>query len=147
MITQNNPTLRLGASLTTLYQVSSLTSTFITALLTSPSLPSLIELNSERLSRSYKIISSTLRELNLDFIPANAGLFVFVKVAPGATTWDEEAAVVEGLRESGVIVSPGKPYNGNEEEKGWARITFAVPEDVLIEGMARLKSCIAQSGN
>jgi gliotoxin/aspirochlorine biosynthesis aminotransferase len=70
-------------------------------------------------------------------------LFVFAKVAPGATTWDEEATAVERLREGGVKVSPGRSYNGSEEEKGWARITFAVPEDVLNEGMARLKSCFA----
>lgn len=76
-------------------------------------------------------------------MPANAGVFVFVKVASGATTWDDEEALVELLREAGLKVSPGKVFRGSEDEKGWVRITFAIPEDQLREGVARLKKCFA----
>jgi aspartate/methionine/tyrosine aminotransferase len=95
------------------------------------------------------MLSSALKEIGLEFMPANAGVYVLAKVASGAKTWDDEETAVELLREAGLEVCPGKVFGGSDDEKGWVRITFAVPEDQLREGVARLKKCFAgtESGN
>ena len=43
------------------------------------------------------------------------------------------------LGELGVIVSPGRVYRGSEADKGWARVTFSVPESVLREALERME--------
>lgn len=123
-------------------QISSLSSVFVTALLTSPELPALVLLNARRLAESYQIVAGALQQWHVEFIPAQAGLFVFAKLAKGIRTWKEEEMVVESLKESGVLVGSGRAFHGVEDEKGWIRLTFALPEDVLREGLKRVQSCL-----
>jgi gliotoxin/aspirochlorine biosynthesis aminotransferase len=101
-----------------------------------------MELNSKRLASSYLILTEALRKWGAEFIPANAGLFVFAKLGNKVTDWEEEMAVVKLLEDSGVIVSPGKRFDGAPEEKGWVRITFAVPQEVLEEAVRRIETCL-----
>lgn len=130
-------------ALLTTTQTSGLSSILTTALLTSPKLPALVAVNSRRLSASYAIVTSTLRQWDVKFIPASAGLFVFARLIKGAQTWEQETAVVERLKnDAGVLVSPGRAYHGVEGEKGWVRLTFAVPALVLTEGLRRVGSCL-----
>lgn len=132
-------------SLTSSLHTSSLSAVFVTSLLTSVELPALIALNSKRLSESYRILVEFLQKREIEFIPAHAGLFVFARLAKGCRCWEEEAMIVERLKENGVLVSPGRTYHGLEEEKGWIRITFAVPEDTLREGLERVQRCLRDS--
>jgi gliotoxin/aspirochlorine biosynthesis aminotransferase len=101
-----------------------------------------MDLNSKRLASSYLILTEALKKWGAEFIPANAGLFVFAKLRNKVTDWEEEMALVKLVEDSGVIVSPGKRFDGASEEKGWVRITFAVPQDVLEEAIRRIETCI-----
>jgi DNA-binding transcriptional MocR family regulator len=85
------------------------------------------------------ILTAFLKEHKLRYIPVGAGLFVFAQLAPRAKTWTEETAMVNHLKEAGVIVSSGKAYHGLESEKGWARVSFAIPQTELLEALRRMK--------
>lgn len=137
--------LLVGVSLATYIQCSTLSNTYLTAILQSPALPDLLETNLKRLANKYSILTDALTSLQFDFLPANAGLFVFVKVAKNAQTWEEEADIIRRFAECGVKVSPGREYVGEDGEKGWARIGFSVPETMLREAISRMKKCIVDA--
>ena len=46
------------------------------------------------------------------------------------------------MADAGVIVAPGRRFDGGETEKGWVRITFAVPTETLQEALLRIKGCL-----
>lgn len=57
---------------------------------------------------------------------------------------DWETQQIEQLRDSGVLVSPGQAYHVTAwpREKGWVRITFAVDEGQLREGLRKIGKCL-----
>lgn len=134
-----------GVGLSAYWQTSALSSVVATSLLNSANLPDLVRLNQERLAESYAILTESLIKWQVAFLPANAGLFVFAKIVTDARDWDEETAAVEALASSGVIVSPGRRFDGGESEKGWVRMTFAVPRKLLVEALERMEPCLHPS--
>lgn len=134
-----------GVGLSAYWQTSSLSSVVATSLLKSPNLPDLVRLNQERLAQSYSILTESLIKWQVEFLPANAGLFVFAKVVRDARDWEEETAVVGALGSSGVIVSPGRRFDGGESEKGWVRMTFAVPKEQLVDALGRIEPILHPS--
>jgi aspartate/methionine/tyrosine aminotransferase len=89
------------------------------------------------------MVTAMLQRHRVPFIPVSAGVYVFAKLVPDAKTWEEEAAVVQKMKEAGVLVSSGRAYHGQETEKGWARITFAVSQTTLREGIRRIEAVLA----
>lgn len=79
-------------------------------------------------------------------LPANASFVVFAKFVKGAKSWEDEATVVQGLKQYKVIVSAGSGFGGAEEEKGWVRITLAVPWEQFCEGVKRIENFFLESG-
>jgi aspartate/methionine/tyrosine aminotransferase len=116
----------VAVALAALMEVSTLTSTFVTAVLTSSNLGKLIALNAERLASAYATIMRLSKEFDIPYIACEAGVYVFAKLAPCAQTWDDESAIVSNLKEVGVLVSSGKAYSGPGSEKRWVRVGFAV---------------------
>ena len=144
VISQANRPLLIGIGLSAYWQTSALSSVVALSLLRSEKLPGLVKLNSERLSSSYKVLTDTLARWGTRFVPANAGLFVFVQVVEGAQTWEDEAAMVKSMADAGVIVAPGRRFDGGESAKGWVRITFAVPTETLQEALLRMEGCLVR---
>ena len=85
----------------------------------------------ERLSLSYRAIVETLERHGVEYIPATAGLYVFARLAPEAKNLQDEICFQHRLRDSGLLVSPGRAYQIGSERLGWFRITFALEEGVL----------------
>ena len=79
-----------------------------------------------------------MKRRGIRYIPCNAGLFIFVRLAPKAQEWHDEARFVEILSEAGISVSPGRTYSVPEWEKGWVRIGFALPKERLLEAIRRM---------
>ena len=138
-MSQNNPHLILHLGISASLNVSSVSSLITKTLLTSPQLPQLLFLNSQRLGRLYEILTTFLKTRGIEYMPASAGLFVFTRLAPNARTWKEESDMVRRLKEVGVLVGPGKVYHTAEGDKGWVRLTFALKEDTLHRGLQRLE--------
>lgn len=143
-VTQSNQEMAVAAALASQMQVSNLSATFVTSLLTSPKLDDLISLNKARLARAYSILTTFLSEHNIPYIPCNAGLYVFAKIAPKARTWEDESAVISKIKDAGVLVSSGRAYHGPESEKGWARVGFAVESDQLEEAIRRMRTVFTE---
>ncbi|KAK8044766.1 hypothetical protein PG993_004790 [Apiospora rasikravindrae] len=143
-VTQGNRRLATGLALASNTQLSSLTAVAAASLLTSPDLPRLIALNSERLSDAYLHMTTMLKNEGLRYIPASMGPFLFVKIAPDAVSWDDEAEVVQSCKKAGVSVSAGRGYHVPGKEPGWARINFAVPPEMLQEAISRLTTALCK---
>ena len=124
----------------TFMNVSTLSTVFASALLSSASLPELVRLNSVRLAEAYHALTSFFDRHGIYYIPCNAGHFMLVKLASQASSWDDEAAPIIRLAEAGVLVSPGQAYHMGEN--GWARVSFAVERDTLKEAIRRMKSVL-----
>jgi aspartate/methionine/tyrosine aminotransferase len=150
-------------------QIPSLSAVFNTRLLTSSKLSSLIRLYSERRSRSYRLLAALLEECEIASLyserrsrsyrllaalleeceitsfPCAAGLYVFAKLAKSATCWEDEEYMVQKLKDVGVVVSPGRGYHGPGEEKGWARVGFAVEVPVLADAISRIRPILQRA--
>ncbi|KAI0411487.1 1-aminocyclopropane-1-carboxylate synthase 7 [Xylaria grammica] len=137
-ITQDNGPLATGMALTSNTQVSSLAAVATAALLTSPKLPGLLELNVERLGASYLKIRDVLKKHQVEYMPANRSPYVFAKVAPNLETWEGEDKIVEIFKKEGIQVSMAKSYHMPENEKGWTRLNFALEPSKLDEALRRL---------
>ena len=88
----------------------------------------------KRLATSYHIVIDALTELSIDYVPATAGLFVNANIKDTGSN----DVIVKAVK-AGVVVGSGTEFNSVEGERGWIRITFALPEDVTQEGMRRFK--------
>jgi aspartate/methionine/tyrosine aminotransferase len=135
----------VGLALAAMAQISSLSTAFATALLNSQQLPSLIALNSQRLSVAYATLTDFLKNHEISYVPCNAGIYVFARMAPDAQSWEEEALMAKRLAEAGVLISPGRAYHGPESEKGWMRVGFAVQPSDLAEALRRMKTVYKSS--
>ena len=129
--------MRNGLALAAHMNVSTLSTVFVTELLASAKLPSLLALNSARLAEGYRLIISFFNCHDISYFPCNAGPVVLAKFVPNADTWDDEAAVVQILQQQGVLVGAGRRYHAHE--KGWVRICFAVERRVLEEAIRRME--------
>jgi hypothetical protein len=142
-VTQANNAMRVGLALASNTETSSLAAVASTTLLTSPRLPELLRLNSLRLLESYSLLTSLFRKYHKQYIPVNSTPFLFVRLVTDAATWGEESAVISLYKEAGVNISSGKAYHVNDQEKGWARVTFALGRPRLIEAIKRMEVVLA----
>ena len=142
MVSQANDAVRASLGLLMTTQVSSLAALVTAGLLESPRLPYLIELGSQRLKASYDQIRYWLELHKLDYVPVVGGIYVLACLAPGASTWDDENAMIKKLGNVGVLVGPGRSYHLRESQKGWCRIVFAVPPHVLEEALRRIQEAL-----
>lgn len=95
--------------------------------------------NSQRHLQSYITITTWLKRMELPYLPCNAAPFLMAKIAPNASSWEDEAAVVQALREVDVWVSSGRGQNMPEYAKGWARLTFTLEPAKLEQALARIE--------
>ena len=130
----------VGLALASNTQTSTLSSIATAALLTSPNLPQLLARNSELLEKNYIHLTKFLKNQKVPYIPAYAGLYIMVHVAPHAQSWDEESEVISRFKATGVLISAGRSYHGPPGEMGWARVGFAIPELQLLEALRRMES-------
>lgn len=117
---------------------NNIASLYLSSLLTWSQLPTLLALNSERLTASYKILAHALQERNIDFVHPTDGIFLFARLGMKIKSVVEEKAFYNRLATQGVKISPGRLYNGVEWEYGWARIRFSVSANEMEEAVRRI---------
>ena len=133
--------LLIAAVTGTFWQAAQPSALFARALLASDRLPELVKLNQHRLAANYATLKSLLRKLNIKYIPCRAGFGAFARIAPEAEDEAGEMAVLGKLRKAGVAVLPGKYASGGgiDGKWGWVKISIAVAESTLEEGLKRLE--------
>ena len=100
----------------------------------------------ERLRRSYLICTSKLEEMVLPFVPAEAGMFVYVDFSSllPQRTMEWEAKLSQLINDyAHIVLTPGESQR--DRSPGMFRICYAwVSPDVLEIGMERLSRLVAK---
>lgn len=126
-----------GVAMAANTQVSGLTAVAVSSLLSDLSTTDkFIQMNRERLACAYGKMSAFLRARQIKYIPAYAGIYIWVKLSDKVLSWDQESQLTKILAEHNVAVSSGKSYAS--QEPGWYRLSFALEAGKLEEGLKRL---------
>ena len=94
-----------------------------------------IAVNTARLRTSYFKLSRFLESRSIRYIPAVAGLFVFARLCDEGSE-EAEKDMLAHLSQNRVCLVPGDACHCSEP--GWFRITFALKESELQEGISRM---------
>lgn len=145
VISQQNPQFLSAISLLTLNHTNSVAALYLSALLSWSQLPTLLALNSERLTRSCRLLTKALRSWDIEFVPPTHGIFLFAKLAKNAQSAADEQRFYDRLAAHGVHVAQGRYYKGVEGEFGWARIRFSVSSVVMGDALERIGAFLLQT--
>lgn len=98
--------------------------------------------NIKRLTKSYKLTITGLKELKIPYVPIRGSFFVWADFSKYIAEQSEEAEDrlwLDIYENTGIVLTPGKGFQ--HQKKGLFRIVFtAVPYDHLQVAMERLKS-------
>ncbi|KAH9864373.1 hypothetical protein J1614_010307 [Plenodomus biglobosus] len=145
IISQQNPQLLSAISLLTMNHTSSLASSTLSSLLTWSQLPTLLNINTERLTASCLLLIDALHSWNIDVITPTHGLFLFARLAKNARSASDEKKFYDRLAVHGVRVAQGRFYKGVEADYGWARIRFSVSPGVMRDALKRIEVFASQA--
>jgi hypothetical protein len=108
----------------------------------------LLKLNSERLTASYRLLAAFLTQRNIDFIAPSHGLFLFARLVKHASNAEDEKCFFDKLATTngGVRVGHGRFYKGVEGQFGWARISFSVKREELLDALERMNKVLGERG-
>jgi LL-diaminopimelate aminotransferase len=84
------------------------------------------------------LVVSTLNALGWDLEPPRGSIYVWLPTKDGMSSAEFCELLLERAR---VVLSPGSGYGAGGE--GYARISLTVPDDRLVEAMARLQEALA----
>ncbi|KAL1606492.1 hypothetical protein SLS60_003896 [Paraconiothyrium brasiliense] len=146
LISQQNPKLLSAIALLTYWHANTLASLYLSSLLKWSQLPTLIALNSERLTASYRLLANVLEQLDVSFVVPTDGIFVFAKLAKHAQSLEDERDFYNRLAEQGVLLGPGTMYKGVDKDFGWARIRFSIPVKTMEVALERITTFMAMEG-
>ncbi|KAL9067827.1 MAG: hypothetical protein Q9161_006645 [Pseudevernia consocians] len=93
--------------------------------------------NTARLTEAYDICTSTLRAMNVPYLPASSGPFLWINLSAfmPRRTIESERDLAWRMIKTGVWLATGEAYRS--EKPGWFRMTFAVPEPEMRLGLER----------
>lgn len=127
-------------ALTSSVHVSVLSTLFAKELLGSSELSPLIQCNKKRLRDAYIEVTGFLKNAGIEYFPCKAAVTIFCRLAPNATSAQEEMAAFHKYTEAGVSVAPGLAYHVTPSQRGWMRISFAVSAEERKNGLSRVHS-------
>ncbi|KAF2853187.1 PLP-dependent transferase [Plenodomus tracheiphilus IPT5] len=145
VITQQNPHLLSAISLLTMHHTNSVAISYITSLLTWSQLPTLLDLNTERLTASCRLLTEALCSWDIDIVTPTHGIFLFAKLAKNAKSATDEKRFYNRLAVHGVRVAQGRFHKGVEGDYGWARIRFSVSPAVMRDALKRIEVFLSQA--
>lgn len=120
--------------------MNNVASAYLSGILTWWQLPTLLALNSERLTASYRLLAEALRSWKIDFVTPTHGVFLFAKLATKAKSANDEKQFFDRLALHGVFVAQGRFHKGVEGDYGWARIRFSVSTEVMKTALKKLEA-------
>ncbi|KAF2449563.1 aminotransferase [Karstenula rhodostoma CBS 690.94] len=98
----------------------------------------------QRVAEAGLLARALLDEAEIPHAPANAGFFLWINLAPwlreedGDDGWARERRLMERLIGERVFIAGGQMQNA--EEPGWFRFVFTRKENLVREGVKRLKN-------
>ncbi len=104
-----------------------------------------LQANLEVYKANRKVMQEGLRAAGFDrFAPPDGAFYVYADVSD--ITDDSRAFADEILREAGVAVTPGLDFDP-DRGAGTLRFSYARSTEDIIEGLARLKTFMAERGH
>ncbi|EED13704.1 acc synthase, putative [Talaromyces stipitatus ATCC 10500] len=120
--------------------------------------------NQSIMANNYALVIKFFKEQDIGFFHMNAATFVWVDLRrymlprnmrsrdaypmlqvtdPNVGLYlEREAKVIRICSRNGVMIKPGSAYK--TEELGWFRVTFTLPEHVLLEGLRRIRKSLKE---
>ncbi|QDZ24643.1 1-aminocyclopropane-1-carboxylate synthase [Chloropicon primus] len=99
-----------------------------------------VQKNQENLRKSYNTLVSKLKEADIGFLPAGAGMFLWIDLRKylSERSWEAEKTLWTGLaKDAKVLFTPGKDCHA--KAPGFFRVCFAwVPEQALVIAVDRI---------
>ena len=104
-----------------------------------------IQENQKRLLQAYQICTTTLDRLNIPYVGASAGMFIWVDLSCclHGSGWEAEEDLFQSMvQDSKLVLTPGE--SNHADKPGYFRICYAFFHsiDVLVEGMRRLEGYV-----
>lgn len=147
-ISQHNEQLRAALKFTAkLYMVSSPADALWSALLNDDHVyHEFVATNQQRLTQAYETVKAWCIRQGIQYTPSNAGHFVmlhlrrFYRDREHGDVQTAETELWQRCLERGVCITPGSNYH--HPTPGVFRLTFSMPQDVLLLGLSRLEAAL-----
>ncbi|RYC64155.1 hypothetical protein CHU98_g2047 [Xylaria longipes] len=140
-ITQQNPELRHALSILNRFRVSNASSLIGTGLFSDLlALESIFAKNKLDLRCAAEYVGDFLAFHNVSFYRPTAGCFLWARLGGSSATKESDAALWRKFASAGVALAIGGAFS--ETERGWFRITYALPQEDLEKGIRRIETAL-----
>ncbi|KAI0487045.1 pyridoxal phosphate-dependent transferase [Xylaria cf. heliscus] len=140
-ITQQNPELRHALSILNRFRVSNVSSLIGLGLFSDLlALEAIFAKNKLDLRRAAEYVGDFLAFQNVSFYRPTAGCFLWARLGGSSATKESDVALWQTFASAGVALAIGGAFN--ETERGWFRITFALPREDLEKGIRRIEAAL-----
>ncbi|KAL7952876.1 PLP-dependent transferase [Trichoderma compactum] len=141
LVSQANKVLRTSQAILNNAKLCNGATVMISPMLSNTSeIGKIVDLNIKRLCRAAQIAIQFAEFHQLEYYKPVAGLYIWLRLSADCATFDDEEALVQRCSQLGVYVGSGADYT--EPQPGWFRLTFAIPEDKLLEGLRRIETAM-----
>ncbi|KAI0867138.1 pyridoxal phosphate-dependent transferase [Xylaria cubensis] len=140
-ITQQNPELRHALAILNRFRVSNASSLIGLGLFSDLlALESIFAKNKLDLRRAAEYVGDFLAFHNVSFYRPTAGCFLWARLGGSSATKESDAAMWQKFASAGVALAIGGAFS--ETERGWFRITYALPQEDLEKGVRRIETAM-----
>ncbi|KAI1123945.1 pyridoxal phosphate-dependent transferase [Nemania abortiva] len=140
-ITQQNHELRHALSVLNRFRVSNASSLMALGLFSDLlALEAIFARNKMDLRRAAEYVGDFLTFHNVSFYRPTAGCFLWARLGGKSATKESDAVLWQDFASAGVALAIGGAFN--ETERGWFRITYALPQDDLEKGLRRIEAAL-----
>ncbi|KKP00668.1 hypothetical protein THAR02_07222 [Trichoderma harzianum] len=141
LVSQANKELRMSQAILNNAKLCNAATVMISPMLSNTfEMEKIVDLNTKRLHRAAQIAIQFAEFHHLEYYKPVAGLYIWLRLSTECATFDDEEALVQRCSQFGVFVGSGADYS--EPQPGWFRLTFAIPEDKLIQGLRRIEEAV-----
>ncbi|KAL6862023.1 PLP-dependent transferase [Trichoderma novae-zelandiae] len=141
LVTQDNKSLRMSQAILNNAKICNAAAVMVAPMLSNTTrLEELVHLNTKRLRGAAQIAIQFAEFHGLSYYKPVAGLYIWLRLSEDCSTFDDEEALVQRCSKLGVFVGSGADYS--EPQPGWFRLTFALPEKELLEGLWRIEEAM-----
>ncbi|KAF5626165.1 aminotransferase [Fusarium sp. NRRL 52700] len=142
LVTQKNPELRNAMAILNRYRVSNATSVIASSLFSDLLvLEHILVRNRMLLRTAAELIGDFLSFHRFAFYRPVAGVFIWTRLGGDTATDVSDAELLDSFASAKVSVASGMPFHA--ADRGWFRITFALPREQLLEGLRRIERAMA----
>lgn len=142
LVSENSQVLSCMRSLALVTTISNLTDDVLTKFLEDTSFVDwFLSENKKRLKGAYDMVTAFFKKLDIEFVEANGGFFVWLRLLQSHSKTESE--LFELCLDNGIFLTPGFQFHA--KESGWCRIVFSLQNEKALEtALERLDKILKQ---